>query len=159
MHWQKEAIMHSSDEELKAWLMPSLQENSLFQTASEEQQNLFVDTIKNNINLPSDALDWINNLLGDTLKYSADAELQLKGASNELFEALASHIVEQGVDGFSTSMKEVGKAVGVKGKGLFMPIRSAISGETHGPEMQRIATMLGADQVVARLKQAAEFSA
>ena len=159
MHWQKEAIMHSSDEELKTWLMPSLQENSVFQTTSEEQQNLFVDTIKNNINLPSDALDWVNNLLGDTLQYSTDAELQLKGASNELFEALASHIVEQGIDGFSASMKEVGKAVGVKGKGLFMPIRSAISGETHGPEMQRIATMLGADKVVARLKQAAVFAA
>ena len=159
MHWQKEAIMHSTDEELKTWLLPSLQENALFKAVSSEQQDLFIDTIKNNINLPSDALGMAENLLGDDLKYSTDAEVQIKSASKELFAALATQIAQHGIDGFSPSMKEIGKVVGVKGKGLFMPIRSAISGETHGPEMQRIATMLGTDKVVARLKQAAELAA
>ena len=159
MHWQKEAIMQCSDEELKAWLLPSLQANPLFSQASTEQQDLFIDTIKNNINLPSDALALAENLLGNEIKYSDDAEIQVKGASKDLFTSLAIHIAEHGVDGFSPSMKEVGKAVGVKGKGLFMPIRSAISGETHGPEMQRIASMLGQDKVVARLKQAADLAA
>lgn len=159
MHWQKEAIKQANDKELKAWLLPSLNANSLFMAASEEQKNLFVDTIKDNINLPNDALDLVENLLGEDVKYSSDAETQLKGSSKELFIALAKHISEQGVENFSSSMKETGKVVGVKGKGLFMPIRSAISGETHGPEMQRIATMLDTEKVIARLKQAAELAA
>ena len=159
MHWQKEAIMHSSDVELKAWLLPSLNENKLFMAVSEEQKDLFVETIKDNINLPSDALAWVDTLLGQNLKYSTDAEVQVKEASKALFSALANRITEHGVENFSPSMKDIGKVVGVKGKGLFMPIRAAISGETHGPEMQRIATMLGAEKVIARLKLAAELAA
>jgi len=155
MHWQKEAIMNSSDEELKAWLLPTLQDNTLFNSVSVEQQDLFVDTIKDNINLPSDALDWLNNLLGDSVKYSEDAEVQVKNANKELLTQLAVVISEKGVENFSSNLKTTGKAVGVKGKALFMPTRAALSGETHGPEMQRIANMLGADKVVARLKQAA----
>ena len=159
MHWQKEAIMHSSDDELKAWLLPALNTKPEFESATKEQKNLFVDTIKDNINLPTDAIAWVDNLLSDSLGYSTDAESQVKGASGELFTALAAHIAEAGVEEFSPSMKAVGKAVGVKGKGLFMPIRAAISGETHGPEMQRIATMLGADKLIARLNNAAELAA
>jgi len=159
MHWQKEAIMQASDQELKAWLLPVLQENNLFGEVSKEQQDLFIDTIKDNINLPSDALSWLNNLLGETVTYSDDAAIQVKSANKDLLVQLAEVISQNGVNGFSASLKETGKAVGVKGKALFMPTRAALSGETHGPEMQRIATMLGADKVIARLKSAAEFAA
>ncbi len=39
--------------------------------------------------------------------------------------------------------KGVGAKTGAKGKGLFMPIRAAITGRTHGPELKKVLPLLG----------------
>ena len=159
MHWQKEAVAHASDEELATWLAPWLESDSDYQASSEDVRVSFLQTIKNNVALPEDAVAWINKLLSSQLKYSDDARVQLSSAPSELFSNLSSRIMEGGVDSFGASLKETGKSVGVKGKTLFMPVRAALSGETHGPEMQRIASFLGADEVVKRLQAAVEMAA
>ncbi|MDD4237512.1 MAG: glutamate--tRNA ligase [Desulfotomaculaceae bacterium] len=51
-------------------------------------------------------------------------------------------------------LKEVGKELGVKGKQIFMPIRVALTGKTHGPDLNRTMTILGQNGVAARLEQA-----
>jgi glutamyl/glutaminyl-tRNA synthetase len=43
---------------------------------------------------------------------------------------------------------------GAKGKALFMPLRAALTGETHGPELARVLTLLPADTVCRRLRAA-----
>lgn len=40
---------------------------------------------------------------------------------------------------------------GCKGKSLFMPLRVALSGALHGPEMSDVVTFLGRDEITARL--------
>lgn len=47
--------------------------------------------------------------------------------------------------------KEVGKTVGVKGKQLFMPIRAAVTGKTHGPELKFVLPLLGKDEILKRI--------
>ncbi|MGP6140638.1 glutamate--tRNA ligase [Jeotgalibaca sp. A127] len=44
------------------------------------------------------------------------------------------------------AIKEVQKETGVKGKNLFMPIRVAISGEMHGPELGKTIEVLGREK-------------
>jgi len=41
---------------------------------------------------------------------------------------------------------------GRKGKGLFMPLRLALTGQQHGPSMDDMLQLLGADKAKARLK-------
>ncbi|WP_292053755.1 MULTISPECIES: glutamate--tRNA ligase [unclassified Brevundimonas] len=41
---------------------------------------------------------------------------------------------------------------GAKGKGLFMPLRLALTGQQHGPDMGAIVPMISRDKLVARLK-------
>ncbi|WP_297804554.1 glutamate--tRNA ligase [uncultured Brevundimonas sp.] len=41
---------------------------------------------------------------------------------------------------------------GAKGKGLFMPLRLALTGQQHGPDMGAIVPMISRDKIVARLK-------
>ncbi|MEK6577724.1 MAG: glutamate--tRNA ligase [Bdellovibrionota bacterium] len=48
--------------------------------------------------------------------------------------------------------KSVASQTGAKGKGLFMPIRSAITGRTHGPELKLILPLLGKATAVDRVK-------
>ncbi|WP_018663984.1 glutamate--tRNA ligase [Heyndrickxia acidiproducens] len=51
------------------------------------------------------------------------------------------------------AIKAVQKATGHKGKKLFMPIRVAVSGSSHGPELQSLIELLGRDKVKSRLQQ------
>ncbi|GFH41829.1 glutamate--tRNA ligase [Lactococcus hodotermopsidis] len=48
-------------------------------------------------------------------------------------------------------IKAVQKETGIKGKNLFMPIRIAVSGEMHGPELPDTIFLLGKEKVVAHL--------
>ena len=51
------------------------------------------------------------------------------------------------------AIKEVQKETGVKGKNLFMPIRVAVSGQTHGPELPETVELLGKEKALAHLEQ------
>lgn len=53
----------------------------------------------------------------------------------------------------AAAIKEVQKETGVKGKGLFMPIRVAITGEMHGRDLNRTIYLIGQEAVIARLKE------
>lgn len=55
-------------------------------------------------------------------------------------------------DHIKKSIKAVQKATGQKGKKLFMPIRVATTGQTHGPELPQAIELLGKDKIVARLE-------
>ncbi|WP_050182413.1 glutamate--tRNA ligase [Domibacillus robiginosus] len=54
-------------------------------------------------------------------------------------------------DGVKKAMKEVQKETGHKGKKLFMPIRAAVTGQTHGPDLPKAIELLGREKVMARL--------
>lgn len=47
---------------------------------------------------------------------------------------------------FRKIMKQVQKETGVMGKDLWLPIRVALTGELHGPELPKIAEILGKDK-------------
>jgi nondiscriminating glutamyl-tRNA synthetase len=51
-------------------------------------------------------------------------------------------------------IKSVQKSTGQKGKKLFMPIRVATTGQTHGPDLQKSIALLGKEKVMNRLAQA-----
>ncbi|WP_046176529.1 glutamate--tRNA ligase [Domibacillus indicus] len=55
-------------------------------------------------------------------------------------------------DGVKKAMKEVQKETGHKGKKLFMPIRAAVTGQTHGPDLPKAIELLGREKVIKRLK-------
>ncbi|WP_439527303.1 glutamate--tRNA ligase [Pannonibacter sp.] len=42
-------------------------------------------------------------------------------------------------------------ATGRKGKGLFMPLRQALTGHDHGPDMNALLPLIGRDRILARL--------
>lgn len=71
----------------------------------------------------------------------------LAGFANEV-EAME----EFTADNIKAAIKAVQKSTGHKGKKLFMPIRVATTGETHGPELPQSIAILGKDTVLARLQ-------
>ncbi|MCG1023910.1 glutamate--tRNA ligase [Sutcliffiella horikoshii] len=57
------------------------------------------------------------------------------------------------VDNIKAATKAVQKATGHKGKKLFMPIRVATTGQTHGRDLPQTIHLLGKDTVLARLSK------
>jgi nondiscriminating glutamyl-tRNA synthetase len=50
------------------------------------------------------------------------------------------------------AIKNVQKATGVKGKKLFMPIRVAVTGQAHGPELPNCIELLGKEKIKRRIE-------
>lgn len=55
--------------------------------------------------------------------------------------------------GVLAAIKTVQKETGIKGKNLWMPIRVAVSGVTHGPELPETVEILGKEKALAHLDQ------
>mgnify|MGYP003425161557 FL=1 len=51
------------------------------------------------------------------------------------------------------AIKRVQKETGHKGKKLFMPIRVAITGQAHGPDLPKAIELFGRDRVISQLEE------
>ncbi len=105
--------------------------------------------------------------LPDAISFFFDGDLEVEdGAREWLFrdetkQLLASLVSRLGesegemdAGTFKAALKAAGKDAGVKGKDLFMPVRSALTGRTHGPALGEVAAVLGRGRVIGRLTQA-----
>jgi len=48
-------------------------------------------------------------------------------------------------------MKDIGNELGVKGKALFMTVRVAVSGQSHGPDLNALLALIGPAVTAKRL--------
>jgi nondiscriminating glutamyl-tRNA synthetase len=58
-----------------------------------------------------------------------------------------------GANEIKAAIKAAQKETGQKGKKLFMPIRVAITGQTHGPDLPQAISLLGKEKVIKRIEQ------
>ena len=70
------------------------------------------------------------------------------------FAAAALAVLPETIDAtlWPTWTNAVKEATGAKGKGLFMPLRLILTGQSHGPDMATIAPMIGRERIVKRLQ-------
>ncbi|MED2979367.1 glutamate--tRNA ligase [Bacillus swezeyi] len=68
-----------------------------------------------------------------------------------VFSEKLEQLEEFTADEIKASIKAVQKETGHKGKKLFMPIRVATTGQSHGPELPQSIELLGKDTVLKRL--------
>ena len=72
------------------------------------------------------------------------------------FKEELSEIEEIDEDFAKTIMKKIQKSTGVKGKNLFMPVRIALTGNSHGPELVNIIYILGKENILKRIQYVEE---
>jgi glutamyl-tRNA synthetase len=54
------------------------------------------------------------------------------------------------------TIRDVGKALGVRGAPLFHPVRTAITGVESGPDLGLVMEAIGRDEVLRRLSSVSE---
>lgn len=91
----------------------------------------------------------------DEIEYDEEANAVLSG---ETVPAVLAEFKQQleGIEDFTpeaikAATKATQKATGQKGKNLFMPIRVATTGQTHGPELPNAISLIGKERVLKRL--------
>jgi len=73
-------------------------------------------------------------------------------------ERLKAGTDELTAETFKALMKEAGKAAGAKGKALFFPVRAALTGAVHGPDLAGVAAIKGRERVIGLLERAREMT-
>ena len=53
-------------------------------------------------------------------------------------------------------MKTLQKETGIKGKNLWFPIRAAITGSVHGPDLSNVMILMGKEKITERLNYVKE---
>lgn len=147
LYWQKQAVQYMDENALWNWLSAEVQQ--LIPAASKD---LFVKTVKTNITFPTDALHWGKIFFGD-LHYSDEAKAILMQTDKQFFTTAVSALANTGAD-YKALSNAISQSLNVKGKALFQPLRVALTGELHGPEMAHVIELLGKDKIHARLNAA-----
>ncbi len=142
-HWQKEAVMQCTDEEFWHWIAPYVGDIVGNKTAA------FTNTFKQNCVLPSDAKDWACQVLTNNPIFDDEALSHLTKADAPLLEQLAGAIDAEG-DNYQAVIARL-SATGLKGKALFLPVRSAITGRCYGPELVKIFPLMGKEALLQRV--------
>ena len=107
----------------------------------------FWNAVRGNLDLLSEARHWWDVVAGEL------APPVLEGEVAFLADALAHLPAEPWDEATWSSWTEALKAAtGRKGRALFMPLRLALTGEDHGPELATLLPLIGRDRTATRLR-------
>ncbi len=104
------------------------------------------DAVRGNLDRVSDAADWWQVVTGPIDPPELDED-------DRAFVAVAAQVAgEMAWDApWATLTAALKTATGRKGKALFLPLRLALTGKAHGPDMAALLPLIGRERAVARL--------
>ena len=141
-HWQKLGVERMSTEQIRTWL------------ASGDSSD-FVELVRHNVVLPADAAPWRAVVRGDLPSLGAEEQHVIAAAGPAFFSAAVGAF-----DQSSSDLKQLTKLLkertGRKGPELFMPLRVALTGQTHGPELAALLKLMPPQTARLRLESHAQ---
>ena len=107
----------------------------------------FWEAVRGNLDLLSEARHWWSVVSSDVVPSALEGEAEYLGA------ALA-HLPPEPWDGstWSAWTDALKGLTGRRGKALFMPLRQALTGEDHGPELAQLLPLIGHARASTRLR-------
>ncbi|WP_052341411.1 glutamate--tRNA ligase [Salinarimonas rosea] len=104
----------------------------------------FWEAVRGNVGTLAEARDWWDVVAGPVVPVVEDAPFCARAA-----EALPPEPWDAGT--WKSWTDAVKAATGAKGRALFMPLRKALTGRDHGPELAALLPLIGRDKAAARL--------
>lgn len=148
-HWQRLAVNAAGADVLRQWVPADA-------GLTPSEIDALIEAVRDNVQFPCDMEAWVRRLEADfpELDSAGQARLMLAGAP---FFSAALEALDMQPDGFQAFARDVGARTGCKGKALYLPLRLALSGADHGPEMHRLWEFLGIDRIRRRLERARQL--
>jgi glutamyl-tRNA synthetase len=115
-----------------------------------------IAAVKEKVRLLTEVPAAIDFLITDTAAQDAEAVAKAKGNPNSAFlPALAEHmatLTDWSADIAKEAIATVAQANGAKPGQLMFPVRIALSGRAHGPDLGDLFVILGKERTLARLR-------
>jgi glutamyl-tRNA synthetase len=142
LHWQKETLQRMSAAEIRAWLG--------FGDSTE-----FIELVRHNVVLPADATCWAAVVRGELPPLGEEEQRVIAAAGPAFFSAAVDALDQAGPD-LKQLTKILKKRTGRKGADLFMPLRVALTGQAHGPELAPLLQIMTSGTARRRLESHAK---
>lgn len=149
-HWQRVAVVRASDAELLEWLGERID-----RVGDRDRRLAFVAAVRGNLVFPADVELLVAVACDATISVDEDARSAIDSAGPEFYRR-AAELWRRSPGDFRAWARAVAADTGRKGAGLYMPLRAALTGTTHGPELAPLVTLMGDERALARLEAAGE---
>ncbi|KML08759.1 glutamyl-tRNA synthetase [Bacillus safensis] len=162
LKWVNNQYVKALDlDQVVALTLPHLQKAGKVSEQLTEEENTWVRKLislyHEQLSYGAEIVELTELFFKEQIEYNQEAKEVL--AEEQVPEVMASFAgqLEQlesfTPDEIKAAIKAVQKETGHKGKKLFMPIRVAVTGQTHGPELPQSIELLGKQTVLNRIKQ------
>jgi nondiscriminating glutamyl-tRNA synthetase len=158
LHWVNAHVLHhASGAQIEAWGEAFLP--AAARALDPARRAALLEAIRGNLGTLADLPGELAPFVEEQPEFESAASAALAGErAAELCDALASaldSLAPWSGEQVKSAVQSVGRSMGLKGRELFQPVRAALTGRTHGPELPLIAELLGRDRCVARLRAGA----
>ena len=157
-HYLKEA----APERLAELALPHLRDAGVMPTGeiSTEQRawaSAFVQAVIEHVSYLAQVKDYVHYFYGgQALEPDEEAREVLRGEQvPQVLEAFKSKMAESKLvtaEDAKAMLKQLTKELKIGAKFVFMPVRAALTGRVHGPDLDKIIALLGPDDVLHRLE-------
>lgn len=147
-HWQREAVTHLSSTAFREWIAGELPPR-----LDARRIETFEAVVRRNVEFPSDAKVWSEVVFGNLSEPGEEALNTIRDAGKSFFTA-AAETFARGTGELKVIVRELSECTGRNGPALFMPLRAALTGVLHGPELAPLLALIPPDEVQARLERA-----
>ena len=155
-------IRQSSLDRLVVLAIPYLQETGyLTENVTEEQRQwvtLILQALQEKIRTINEIGDFMYLFVGEDIVIEEEEAKEILADPDvptviAAFQEKLAALAEWNADDVKKIFKAISKETGLKGKKVFMPIRVALTGQMHGPDLHFIIPVLGPELVAKRLKK------
>ena len=151
-------IKRLNDEQLYELTFSHLIESGLLLEDVYERSWLVsvVATARDHVSYLAQVPDYVRLYFEDAVVFENDEAMQVLAADSavkvlELFKAKVAAADDLSPAAVKELLKSLVKESGFAGKQVYMPVRVALTGQMHGPELVQIISLLGAQRVLKRL--------
>ena len=114
-----------------------------------------INLIKNDLTMLAEVGRHIDIFFADRYAITAEARQILeKESAAQVIQAFGEYLktaMGNSQENYLAAIKYTKEKTGAKGKDLFMPIRAALTGCVHGPELEKVFAIIGKDAALKRL--------
>ncbi|PNT89176.1 glutamate--tRNA ligase [Coxiella burnetii] len=149
-YWQKQTVNQLPNDDFWEWAGSELQSQ-----IPTDKDDLFLTTVKPNVSFPRDVAYWVNVCFGKTLNLETAQSELLRATGNRYFEEAFEAFKKFGKD-LNSVVSHLKEKLNLKGKPLYQPLRIALTGAEHGPELAKLILIMDYETIQNRLQEACQ---
>ncbi|OGQ00179.1 MAG: glutamate--tRNA ligase [Deltaproteobacteria bacterium RBG_19FT_COMBO_46_12] len=164
LEWLNSHYIREKDEEaLAEILVPYLQKAGIqIDQIDRQWLNQIFGILKENLVVLSQVQEYLGIFFDEKFFFEDGVKTLLLDPKNRETLRSVLRILEDSheiiLDEQSSLLPQLEKKTGCKGKGLYAPLRAAVTGKMKGPELAKTLPLLGRERVIRRIKMAIEIS-